>query len=122
MECMFFDTGYVTITTNEENEKAQQLAKELERFCKEETAKDPDCKYILIDNQDGTYDMRWNWKDPEFEQAMSQLFKPGIQNTPEEKALYRRLRELSPRARDKKIPEKHKAFIEKAADIVRRFQ
>lgn len=118
-ECLFFDTGYATIRTDETSEKARKLMEALAKFCEEETAKDQDCKYILLDNEDGTYTMRWGWKDPQFEEAMSQLYKPGMQNTPEEKTIYRKMRDLSPKAREKGIPQKHKEFLEKAAEIVR---
>jgi hypothetical protein len=53
---------------------------------------------------------------------MGQLYKPGIQNTPEEKAIYRKLRDLSPRAREKGIPQKYRVFLERAAEVVRKFE
>jgi hypothetical protein len=121
-ECMFFDTGYETIRTDEASEKAGRLIETLTKFCEEETVSDPDCKYILIDNEDGSYTMRWGWKDPQFEEVMGQLYKPGIQNTPEEKAIYRKLRDLSPRAREKGIPQKYRVFLERAAEVVRKFE
>jgi len=120
-ECMFFDTGYITIRTDETSKEVIKLIEAITKLCEEETEKDQDCKYFITDNEDGSYTLRWNFKDPEFEEAKRDLYKPGIQNTSEEKAIYRRIRDLSPRVREKQIIKKHRAFLEKVGNLIKTF-
>jgi hypothetical protein len=120
-ECIFYDTGYITIQTDETNDRAQELMRAISNFCEKESEVDPDCKYFLIDNEDGSYTLRWNYSDPEFEEAKRDLYRPGIQNTEQEIQILRRIRDLSPKAKEKKITEKHTAFLQNLSRLVENF-
>lgn len=122
-DCMFYDTGYITIYTDEYDERVNRLVKGiLPRFCREESEANSDCSYDFEDNGDSTYTLTWKWNNPDFQELLGQLYRPEMQNTPEEKKTMRKLWALSPLARESNIPQKHEEFIKKVADLIRSYE
>ncbi len=122
-DCMYYDTGYITIYADEGDERVRRLLEEiLPQFCREESETDFDCSYNFEDNGDSTYTLTWEWNNPDFQKLLGQLYQPDMQNTPQEKVIMRKLWALSLLARERNIPQKHKEFVKKVADLIESYK
>lgn len=127
------DSGFIGFVVKKDDGRSQKIISALKELCARETETQEYCRYSLETTENGELcSLIWQWNQPlynEFhawEESRFTKLRAGEKMDDAEidrqgDAWFKKLETVAPLAKEQNIPQKHDAFIKKAAEFIRDF-
>lgn len=129
----FSDSGFIGFAMDQDDGRSQKFISALKELCVRETEAQEDCRYSLEVSENGKLCfLNWRWNHPiynEFhawEESIFSKLRAGekiddAETDRQQDEWFGNLERVAHLAEEQNIPQKHDAFIQKAADFIKSY-